>query len=75
MVKGCSTMQKMLDTVHEITKLVKYSLCRQALFEKLKKKIAPGSLVLCPTRWTVKADSMKSIIKIMACCKSFGKWQ
>ena len=44
MVKGCTTMKKMLDTVQEITKLVKYSPRRQALFEKLKEEIAPG----CP---------------------------
>ena len=65
MVKGCFTMKKMLDTVHEITKLVKYSPRRQAIFEKLKEEIAPGSpgiRVLCPTRWTVKADSMRSIV-------------
>ncbi len=55
----------MLDTVDEITKLVKYSPRRQAIFEKLKQDIAPGCpgiRVLCPTRWTVKADSMRNII-------------
>ncbi len=65
MVKGCTTMKKMLDTVQEITKLVKYSPRRQALFEKLKEEIAPGCpgvRVLCPTRWTVKADAMSSIV-------------
>ena len=65
MVKGCTTMKKMLDTVNEITKLIKYSPRRQALFEKLKDELAPGCpgiRVLCPTRWTVKADSIKSII-------------
>ena len=59
-------MKKMLDTVQEITKLVKYSPRRQDLFEILKEEIAapgyPGIRVLCPTRWTVKADSMNSII-------------
>ncbi len=58
-------MKKMLDTVQEFTKLVKYSPRRQTLFEKLKEEIAPGCpgiRVLCPTRWTVKADSMNSII-------------
>ncbi len=65
MVKGCATMKKMLVTVQEITKLVKYSPRRQSLFDKLKEEIAsgcPGIRVLCPTRWTVKADSMNSII-------------
>ena len=65
MVKGCGTMKKMMDTVQEITKLVKCSPHRQAVFEKLKEEIAPGCpgmFVLCPTRWTVKAVSMNSII-------------
>ena len=55
-------MKKMLDTVQEITKLVKYSPRRQAL---LKEEIAPGCpgiRVLCLTRWTVKANSLNSII-------------
>ena len=58
-------MKKMLYTFQEITKLVKYCPHRQALFEKLKEEIPPGCpgiRVLCPTRWTVKADSINSII-------------
>ena len=35
-VKGCTTMKKALDTVHEITKLVKYSPRREALLKKLE---------------------------------------
>ena len=65
-IKQCSTFKKMLETVHEITKLVKFSPRRQAIFEKLKEEIAPGCpgiRALCPTRWTVRADSMKSIIE------------
>ena len=61
MVKGYSTMKKMLDAFHDFTKLVKYSPHIQALFEKLEEEIAPGSpgiCVLC-TRWTVKVNSMK----------------
>ena len=64
-VKGCTTMKKALDTVHEISKLVKYSPCREAMFKKLKEEISSGSVgvrVLCPTRWTVKAESMNSIL-------------
>ena len=36
------------------------------MFEEIKDEIAPGSpgvRVLCPTRWTVRADSMMSIIQ------------
>jgi len=42
----------------------KYSPCRE-LFKNLKEEISPGGVgvrVLCPTRWTVKAESINSII-------------
>ena len=71
-VKGCTTMKKALKTVHEISKLVKYSPRREAMFKKLKEEISSGAVgvrVLCPTRWTVKAESMNSILM---CCKSYG---
>ena len=61
-------MKSTLDTTHEITKLVKYSPRRESLFNVIKDEIAPGNIgirTLCPTRWTVKADTMKSIIKII----------
>ena len=58
-------MKSALETTHEITKLVKYSPRRENLFHDIKGEIAPGTpgvRVLCPTRWTVRADSMQSII-------------
>jgi hypothetical protein len=51
---------------HEITKLVKYSPRRECIFRELQGEMAPGNpgvRVLCPTRWTVRADSMQSIIQ------------
>ena len=65
-IKQCSTMKKALDNTHEITKLVKYSPRRDNLFRNIKGDIAPGTpgiRVLCPTRWTVRAESMQSIIQ------------
>ena len=65
-IKKCVCMKKALDTTHEITKLVKYSPRRQNIFNRLKDEISPGTVgvrVLCPTRWTVRADSMLSIIR------------
>ena len=59
-------MKSALETTFEITKLVKYSPRREQLLKAIKDKIAPGSpgvRVLCPTRWTVRAESMMSIIK------------
>ena len=46
-----------LDTTREITKLIKYSPRRDRIFEHLR-----GIRVLCPTRWTGRADSLGSII-------------
>ena len=65
--QGCKVMKTALETTHKVTKLVKYSPRRQNLFDDIKEEMAPddpGIRVLCPTRWTVQADSisMKSII-------------
>ena len=64
-MKNSATMKRALDTTLEIIKLIKDSTRRDNLFQKLKEEISlgsPGIRVLCPTRWTVKAESMKSII-------------
>ncbi len=65
-IKKSACMKKALEITHEMTKLVKYSPRRQSIFNRLKDDFSPGSVgirVLCPTRWTVRADSMLSIIK------------
>ncbi len=65
-IKNSSIMKNSLNTVHEITKLVKYSPRRESLFNAIKDDMSPGNIgirTLCPTRWTVRADSMQSIIK------------
>ena len=65
-VKHSKVIKMALQTTHEITKLVKYSPQREGLFDKIKGKLAPdspGVRVLCPTRWTVCATSMQSIIQ------------
>ena len=46
-------------------KLLKYSPRRDTVFEKLKSQMAPefpGFRTLCPTRWTVRASSLESIL-------------
>jgi len=53
-----------LDTSYEIIKLIKKSPAHETIFKKLKAEIdcdspTPGIHVLCPTRWTVKAASLK----------------
>ena len=56
-----AVMQDSLDTVYEITKIVKFSPKREAQLRIIKadfgndseEKDAPNIRVLCPTRWTV----------------------
>ena len=58
-------MRDALDTMHEITKLIKKSPARDAIFKRLREEIGsgtPGIRVLCPTRWTVRAEALKSIL-------------
>ena len=58
-------MRDALDTTFEISKLVKYSPKRDNLFEKLKQELTPdtaGLRVLCPIRWTVRAESLHSVL-------------
>ena len=63
-VKGNSVLRDTLDTVEEMTKLIKKSPKREAIFHKVKDDIvceSPGVCLLCPTRWTVHAASLASI--------------
>ena len=66
-IKHCKLMQDALDTSYEIIKLIKKSPACEATFKKLKAKMETDSPsaeihVLCPTRWTVRAASLKSIL-------------
>ncbi len=64
-IKRCKLMQDALDTTHKITKLIKKSPTREDIFKKLKEEMrtnSPGIRILCPTRWTVRAESLKSIL-------------
>ena len=59
-VKGGQLMKKALEGTHKITKLIKCSPRRHDIFQRLKSELAPetpGIRVLCPTRWTVRADA------------------
>ena len=58
-------MKSSLDVMAEISKLIKKSPKRDALFQKLKTELTPdtpGFRVLCPTRWTVRATSLQSVL-------------
>ncbi|XP_062504525.1 uncharacterized protein LOC134181294 [Corticium candelabrum] len=64
-LKQSKLMKDVLDTSREITNLIKYSPRREWIFMKLKEGLpasSTGIRVLCPTRWTVRADMLSSII-------------
>ena len=64
-IKGNKILRDTLDTTSEISKLLKFSPRRGAIFDKIKGEISPegaGFRTLCPTRWTVKAASLGSVI-------------
>ena len=64
-VKRCKLLKDALDITFEVSKLVKFSPKRNAQFEKLKATLppeGPGFLVLCRTRWRVRAASLKFVI-------------
>ena len=64
-VKKCKLMRSFLDAVFEITMLIKKSPKRDAIFQKLKHDLAtdtPSFRVLCPTRWTLRAASLQSVL-------------
>ena len=69
-LKSSKLLKDALDMTREVTKLIKYSPRREAIFRRLKEEKhfeiendnSPGIRVLCPTRWTVCADSLSSII-------------
>ena len=53
-----------MDVTNEISKLVKFSQKRNSMFDKLKEELSPdtpGFRVLCPTHWTVREKSLKSV--------------
>ena len=66
-IKQSKILQDVLDTSHEIIKLIKCSPQRDNIFHGLKDTLStadsnsPGIWVLCPTRWKVRADSFASI--------------
>ena len=65
MIMGCKVLKSALETTHELVKLIKHSPRRETLFREVKGELGeenPGLRVLCPTRWTVHADSMESVI-------------
>lgn len=64
-MKASKVMRDTMDTVYEISKLIKYSPKRNAKLQELKHQMCPdtpGFRTLCPTRWTVRAASLESVL-------------
>ena len=64
-LKSNKILRDTLDTTFEISKLIKFSPRRGAMFAKLKEELAPACpsfRTLCPTRWTVRGRSLQSVI-------------
>ena len=64
-IKMIPLLRSTMDTVHEISKLLQYSPKRSHLFKHLQEEISPdtpGIRVLCPTRWTVRHETIQSIM-------------
>ena len=58
-------MRDALDTSYELIKLVKKLPRRDAMLQNLKEQMpenSPDIHVLCPTRWSVRAQACQSII-------------
>ena len=72
-------MKDCLDTCYEIVKLIKFSPKREAMLSQLKEEMgsdAPGIRTLCPTRWTVRAESLYIVFlpttTTFCCCGRLG---
>ena len=64
-IKKSKVMRNTLNTSYEIVKLIKKSPHCDGIFQRLKQQMSkesPGIQVLCPTRWTVCAQALQSII-------------
>ena len=78
MIRDVKHVKDALDVTFQLSKLLKYSAKRTAEYQCLKQELAPeqpGFRILCPTRWTVRAASLSSILTnyqvLQECLESF----
>ena len=61
-----AVMLLMYSVAFEITKLIKLSPKKNAIFDRIRSEDEDGSSVgirtFCPTRWTMRVDSIESIL-------------
>ena len=63
--RSVPVISEALDTVLELSKIFKYSAKKKSMLLQLKSELAPdspGLKPLCPTRWTVRAESLLSVL-------------
>ena len=73
-VRKVKLLRDTLNICLEISKLFKYSPKRDTAFENLKSQLAPSNpdfRTFCPTRWTVRANSLNSIFQNYNVLKEF----
>ena len=64
-IQHCRLMRDTHDIVYEVTKLIKKSPRRDATLQRLKQELCiqlSGIHALCPTRWTVHAEALHSVV-------------
>ena len=64
-IRGIKNLADMFDTIPEISKLRKFSPKSDFMFDRIKEAISPETTtfrVLCPTKWTVRASCLQSVI-------------
>ena len=70
MVKKLRFLKDSMETTYEISNLIKKCSKRDVMLQEIQNGILleyPGFRVLCPTRWTVRAKSIKStLVKLRA---------
>ena len=67
-IKNSRFVAKALETAFEISRLIEFSLKRNAAFEKIKAEMTDddssgGIRKFCPTRWTVHGGAIRSILE------------
>ena len=65
MIKEDRLLKNTMDTTSELSKFIKKSPKREGMLQKIRDDLSlecPGFRVLCPTRWTVRANTLKSIL-------------
>ena len=77
-MKTSRIVKDALETTHEITRHIKYSPKRNAKLKQIRKS-SEGQLqcwiwLLCPTRWTTRADATTSVISNYSVLHEWWDW-